>query len=164
MSNELKQWQKIAVSVILVWFIPLYSLIRLIGRFFHKDFLAFNKEINQPIMKYVVDDWLSEKVKAQNKRVFILFLLPSLLSFLIFVITPFLQGLYLSMTDWNGLNNGRENFTRFDNYSTMFSDVHFYYSFVQTITYAFLNVIAINLVAFGLALLVVQNTKLKKLL
>lgn len=99
--------------------------------------------------------------RAQSNRSFWLFLLPSLSAFLIFVITPFITGIYYSFTDWSGLNTGNENFIGFDNYRQIFNDPRFGFSFLQTATYSMLSVVIINTVAFGLALLVTQNTIMK---
>lgn len=99
--------------------------------------------------------------RAQHNRSFWLFLLPSLSAFLIFVIIPFLSGIYYSFTDWSGLNTGNENFVGFDNYRQILNDPQFGFSFLQTATYSLLSVIIINIVAFGLALLVTQNTIMK---
>lgn len=102
-----------------------------------------------------------EKVGAQRNRNFIFFLVPSLGSFILFVATPFLMGIWFSFTDWTGLNNGNEVWVGFQNYSTIFTDALFIYSFMRTTLYSILNVIVINAVAFSLALLVTQNLKLK---
>lgn len=102
-----------------------------------------------------------ERTQAQRNRAFIMFLVPALGSFLIFVVTPFLMGLFYSFTDWTGLNNGEEIWVGFLNYKTIFTDYLFLYSFIRTTVYSILNVIVINGVAFSLALLVTKNLKLK---
>ena len=105
----------------------------------------------------------TKSYKSSNNLVFVMFLLPSLFCFTLFVIIPFLQGMYFSMTDWTGLNTGREIWIWFENYKTIFSDYGFMYSFMRTVFYSVLNIMAINLVAFGLALLVTQNIKIKNI-
>lgn len=99
--------------------------------------------------------------RAQSNRSFWLFLLPSLSAFVIFVIVPFFTGIYYSFTNWSGLNTGNESFVGFDNYRQILSDPQFGFSFLQTATYSLLAVVIINIVAFGLALLVTQNTMMK---
>ncbi len=115
---------------------------------------------NQLIM-FLETNIVGEKVNAQKNRNFIFFLVPALGSFLLFVIFPFLMGVVFSFTDWTGLNNGSEKWVGFSNYSTVFTDTLFIYSFVRTTIYSVMNVIVINVVAFSLALLVTQNLKLK---
>ena len=162
METPLKPWMKVLISIPVLLVLPLYLLIRFSIRIFNKDAWTFKQvKTEQPILRYVVDAWLGEKERAQNRVVFITFLFPALFAYVLFVMVPFLQGMYLSMTNWNGLNNGNEVFTGLTNYKAMVKDVMFYYSFSRTIIYSFLNVIVINVVAFLLALLVVQNTRLK---
>lgn len=103
----------------------------------------------------------TKSYKSSNNLVFIMFVLPSLFCFVLFVVVPFAQGIYYSMTDWTGLNTGRESWVWFQNYATIFSDYGFAYSFLRTALYSVLNIISINIVAFGLALLVTQNIKIR---
>ncbi|MBO0829824.1 MAG: sugar ABC transporter permease, partial [Streptosporangiales bacterium] len=44
-----------------------------------------------------------------------------LLIFLVFVISPFVQAVYYSLTDWNGFSNSM-NFVGFSNYVKLFQD------------------------------------------
>ena len=99
--------------------------------------------------------------KTTNNWVFVMFLLPTLFCFVLFVIVPFIQGIYFSMTTWTGLNTGREEWIWFQNYETIFTDYGFAYSFLRTVLYSVLNIVAINFVAFCLALLVTQNIKIR---
>lgn len=152
------------VSIVMIVTLPIVSLVRMIGRLKNKEFMTFKGyKPDNFVLKYVINQWWSEKEIAQNKRTFVYFLFPAMFSFVLFVIVPFLQGIYVSFTDWNGLNTGRENFIGIDNYRTIFSDVRFLYALWRTILYAAFNILAINLVAFGLALLVTQNLKLKNI-
>ena len=152
------------VTVVLILIIPFYTLIKKIGRLFKADFLSLNKyQSKNYLIDYVVYSWLGDKEKAQSNRVFVFFLFPALFAFILFVFVPFVHGIYLSMTDWDGLNTGRENFVGFANYQDIFSDAKFIFSFYRTILYSILNIVIINLVAFLLALLVTQNLKLKNI-
>ena len=152
------------VTVVLVLFLPLYTLTKVIGKLFNPNFLSLSTyQPKNYIFDYVVYHWLGEKDKAQSNRVFVFFLFPALSAFILFVFTPFVHGIYLSMTDWDGLNTGRENFVGLANYQSIFSDVKFIFSFYRTILYSVLNIVVINLVAFLMALLVTQNLKLKNI-
>ncbi|MEC9484836.1 MAG: sugar ABC transporter permease [Candidatus Izemoplasma sp.] len=97
--------------------------------------------------------------RAQNNRVFTFFLAPALGSFILMVIVPFFWGIYFSLTDFGGI--GSADYVGLKNYQGILSEPRFYYSFYRTVLYAFLNIILINLVAFGLALLVTQKVKIK---
>jgi len=148
------------ISFIIVVTLPLIFVIQLFGRLIEKDFMTFkNYKKKNYFLDFIVYQWLGPNEQAQNHRVFVYFLFPSLGAFLLFVIVPFVQGVYLSFTDWNGLNTGHETFLGLDNYKEIFSETRFLFSFWRTIIYSVLNIIAINLVAFGLALLVTQNLK-----
>lgn len=113
-------------------------------------------------VKYFDNNITGEKVKAQHIRAFIFFLLPSFSAFLIFVVIPFFMGIYFSFTDWNGLTE-TIGWLGFGNYSEIFTDYNFIYSFFRTIQYTVLSVIFINLFAFGMALLVTRKLKLTNL-
>jgi len=52
------------------------------------------------------------------------------------------------------------NWVGLDNYRIIFQDITFLHSFLATLSYAILNIFFINLVAFGLALLVTNKLKL----
>ena len=150
------------LSIAMVFVLPIFGLIRLFGKLIGKKLLWFEgKKGKNAVSQFLIDEWIGESGHAQNHRVFVYFLFPSLGTFLLFVITPFIHGIYLSMTDWTGLNTGRETFVGLDNYVTIFSDYRFLYSFWRTILYSGLNIIAINIVAFLLALLVTMNLKFK---
>jgi raffinose/stachyose/melibiose transport system permease protein len=153
-------------AMFVLLFLLLVRLIELIVNLFRADndfrLITFDetKERNEA-GKYWIDHWFGSSYTAQNNRVFFYFVFPSLFSFSLFVALPFFQGLWFSLTDWTGLNRGREVFIGFENYKTIFSDYEFVYSFTRTALYSILNILAINLVAFGLALLVTQKLKLK---
>ena len=112
------------------------------------------------IEAFVVNSWFGLSAKAQNNRVFVYFLFPSLGAFSLFVGFPFFHGFYLSFTNWTGLNTGSETFSGLLNYRAIIGDYAFAYSFYRTVLYSGLNIIAINIVAFLLALLVTQKLKL----
>ncbi len=148
------------ISLIIVITLPVIFVVQKIGRLMNKSFMTFkNYKRTNFVLDFVVYEWLGPFEKAQNHRVFVYFLFPSLGAFLLFVITPFVQGVYLSFTDWDGLNTGRESFVGLDNYRVIFSETRFLFSFWRTIVYSILNILVINVVAFAMALLVTQNLK-----
>lgn len=87
----------------------------------------------------------------------VLFLLPLVFTFLVTVIIPFLLGIFYSMTDWNGVKF--ENFVGLGNYISMFKNQDYLYSFVITFIFTVVNMIAVNVVAFALALLCTSKVK-----
>ncbi len=88
----------------------------------------------------------------------LLFVLPCLIAFLMVIIVPFALGVYYSMTDWDGV---RQNITwvGFENFKSMFSEPQFIHSFLKTMQYTVINILLVNIVGFGLALLVTSNIK-----
>lgn len=148
------------ISLTIVITLPVIFVVQKIGRLFSKGFMTFkNYKRTNFVLDFIIYEWLGPFEKAQNHRVFVYFLFPSLGAFLLFVITPFVQGVYLSFTDWDGLNTGRESFVGLDNYRVIFSETRFLFSFWRTIIYSILNILVINVVAFAMALLVTQNLK-----
>ncbi len=151
----------ISSFIIFIVLIPVL-IVRTVGKIFKKDLIKFNQDKERgKYSQWMFDTWLSEKEKAQNNRVFVYFLFPSLFSFSLFVVLPFFQGLYYSLTDWTGLNTGDEALVGILNYITIFRDYGFAYSFIRTVIYSVLNIVAINLIAFTLAMIVVQKLKFK---
>jgi raffinose/stachyose/melibiose transport system permease protein len=95
--------------------------------------------------------------KANNKIINILFLIPVLLTFVVTVIVPFILGIFYSLTNWNGV--GFTKFVGLENYVTMFQQNDYIYSFVVTFLFTVVNMICVNVVAFGLALLCSSKIK-----
>lgn len=95
---------------------------------------------------------------SKNSIVFWLFLAPCLIAFLMVMIIPFFVGVYYSFTDWNAISSVI-NWVGIENYRGIFQDPGFLHSFYITTVYAVYNIVAVNVVAFGLALLV--TTKLR---
>jgi raffinose/stachyose/melibiose transport system permease protein len=152
------------ISVVMFIISPFIALIALIAKLFKVDIHNLDPlKKRGPYSSYLVSKWLGNSGSAQHNRTFSIFLMPSLATFSLFVIYTFINGVYLSMTNWNGLNTGHELFVGLSNYVSMFNDYGFVYSLYKTILYSLLNIFAINIVAFFLAMLVTQNLKLKNL-
>ena len=153
----------ILASIAVVFVLPLYSIVLWILKLLKREIVWKLNDETGPVKRYLVRNWLGNDAAAQHHRVFIYFLFPSFSAFFVFVTFPFLHGLVLSMTNWTGLNTGNEAFVGFQNYVSIFSDARFAYSFYRTILYSLMNIFAINLVAFFLALLVTQNLRFKNI-
>ncbi|MDR1704363.1 MAG: sugar ABC transporter permease [Clostridiales bacterium] len=94
----------------------------------------------------------------KNKPVFWLFVAPCLFAFVMVMIIPFILGVYYSFTDWNAVSMNI-NWVGISNYREVFSNPRFLHSFYITTMYALLNIVAVNVVAFALALLVTGKLK-----
>ena len=86
-----------------------------------------------------------------------IFTLPTFAAFIIGFIIPFIQGLYLSFCQFTTVNNAKWN--GLDNYIRVFQDEAFLKSFGFTVAFAVVSVLSINILAFGLALLLTRGLK-----
>ncbi|MCQ2523086.1 MAG: sugar ABC transporter permease [Lachnospiraceae bacterium] len=86
-----------------------------------------------------------------------IFVLPTLVAFIIGFIIPFGQGLYLSFCKFTTVSNAK--WVGIGNYKYAFSDPSFGRSFIFTVMFAVVSIVLINLFAFTLAVLLTQNLK-----
>ncbi len=91
-----------------------------------------------------------------------LFIFPCALAFVMVIVCPFFIGIYYSMTDWNGVN-AVINWVGFANFTGMFSQPQFLYSFMITLLYTAINILFVNLVGFLLSLLATSKVRLRNL-
>ena len=105
------------------------------------------------------------KKRSEHDMVFWLFLAPVLFAFLMVVVIPFFMGIFYSFTNWSSSarSGGGLKFIGFENFIGSLKDPSFLYSFILTIIYTILNMIAINVVAFALAIMVTSRLKFKNL-
>ena len=78
--------------------------------------------------------------------------------FLAVVIAPFLYGLYLTLTSWDGVSRAKP-FVGFQNFVAAFQDTTYWQAMGRTVIYSVFAVILINIVAFALAYLVTSGVK-----
>lgn len=100
--------------------------------------------------------------KIQNMLQFAGFGLPATLIWAAVVIIPFLYGIGITFTDWNGLSLDI-NFIGLKNYKTVFSDPTFLSAFLKTVIYVLFTVIVSNVVGFFLALVVTSGIRFQGL-
>ena len=89
---------------------------------------------------------------------FCIFALPGLFCFLAVVIIPFLYGVYLTLTDWNGVASVK-NFVGLKNFAAMAKDVQFWSSLLLTFKYVIAVVVLVNVLAFLIAYLLTRGFK-----
>ncbi len=94
----------------------------------------------------------------QSRLINVLFVVPCVFAFIMIIIIPFFFGLYYSMTDWNGVNND-VNFIGFKNFKTLLSSPEFLFSFLITVAYTLINIVLVNIVSFGLSLMVTSKLR-----
>ncbi|WP_130859078.1 carbohydrate ABC transporter permease [Gracilibacillus phocaeensis] len=96
--------------------------------------------------------------KAEKLKVFFTFAFIPLFAFFAVIVIPFLLGIFMTFTDWDGLS-GSVNFLGIANYVEAFSDAEFWGSLGITFRYVFYTLIITNVIAFGLALIVTSGMK-----
>lgn len=100
---------------------------------------------------------VNKTMRVSLKRYFPIFMLPTLVAFIIGFVWPFLWGIYLSFfkfktlrfTEFNGINN----------YINAFSDETFLNAFTFTAIFTVVAVLLINLFSFALALALTSKIK-----
>ena len=99
--------------------------------------------------------------KSRHPAIFWLFLAPVLFAFIVVIVIPFFLGAYYSFTNWSATAGagGPLKLIGIGNYAGILKDPSFTYSFILTVVYTVLNMIAINVVSFGLAMLVTRKIK-----
>lgn len=108
---------------------------------------------------YMEDNMVKKKA---NIRIFMLFVLPAMFIWMTVVLIPFIYGLFITLTDWNGLSIDY-NIIGFDNYKSVFSDNAFIDSLKKTFIYSFSSVILSNLIGLAIALALTGKIKAQNL-
>lgn len=94
----------------------------------------------------------------ENKKDFCMFAFPGLFCFLAVVILPFIYGIYLTLTDWNGVAKVK-NFVGLKNFAGVMKDTQFWTSLLLTFKYVIVVVILVNVLAFAIAYLLTRGIK-----
>ena len=98
-------------------------------------------------------------MKSNSKgKDFCIFALPGMFCFFAVVIVPFIYGVYLTLTDWNGVSKVK-NFVGLKNFAGVMRDGQFWTSLLLTFKYVILVVILVNVLAFGIAYLLTRGIK-----
>ncbi|MDD6848661.1 MAG: sugar ABC transporter permease [Oscillospiraceae bacterium] len=93
----------------------------------------------------------------KKKQYFLIFLLPTLLAFIIGFVYPFFQGIYLSFCKF--ITTSDAEFVGFSNYIEAFQDESFLHSFWFTVAFVIVNVVLINIIAFFVAYALTMGIK-----
>lgn len=95
---------------------------------------------------------------SYKSKQYIMFAGITTLIFAAVVIVPFIYGLYLTFTSWDGVSREKP-WVGFSNYVATFQDSAFWAALGRTFIYSFIAVILVNVVAFILAYLVTRGVK-----
>ena len=101
---------------------------------------------------------MERNTMSYKSKQFLMFAGPALILFCMVIIIPFLYGLYLTFTSWDGVS-AEKPLVGFANYVSAFKDAYFWASMGRTIFYSAFAVVFVNAVAFALAYLVTSGIK-----
>ena len=98
-------------------------------------------------------------MKSKNRgKDFGIFALPGMFCFFAVVIIPFIYGVYLTFTDWDGVAEVK-NFIGLANFQKVIEDHEFWTSMLLTFKYVILVVLLVNIIAFAIAYLLTRGFK-----
>jgi raffinose/stachyose/melibiose transport system permease protein len=100
------------------------------------------------------------KTKKSLKKFGLFAALPLSIFFIVLAV-PFGQGLFLTFTDWDGFSY--DKFIGVGNYAKSFQDPDFWTTLTFTLKFVLVSLVAVNVVAFGLALLVTAKLRSKNI-
>lgn len=100
--------------------------------------------------------------KTRATKKFLKFAGLPLAIFTVVLIVPFVNGFYYTFTDWDGFKT--DKFVGFTNYTDSLSEPAFWTTLQFTALFVVVSLILVNVVAFGLALIVTSKLKSKNFL
>ena len=103
----------------------------------------------------VIMDRNTTKYKVKQ---YVMFAGISTVLFTAVVIIPFIYGLYLTFTSWDGISKDKQ-FVGLANYIATFQDTAYWQALGRTVIYSVISVILVNVVAFFLAYLLTSGIK-----
>ncbi len=103
---------------------------------------------------------MSRKKLLDNMLHQIIFLGPALVFFVIFVLVPFITGMYYSFTSWNGVSD-EAPLVGLRNFAMIFQDDNFLKAFGFTTRFTLVSVVLVNVCALSLALMLSGELRLR---
>lgn len=100
--------------------------------------------------------------KTRTAKKFLKFATIPLAIFTIVLVVPFVNGFYYTLTDWDGFEATK--FVGISNYTKSFQDPTFWSTLRFTSLFVVVSLIAVNVVAFGLALIVTSKLRSRNIL
>jgi len=100
--------------------------------------------------------------KSRAVKKFLKFAGVPLAIFTVVLIVPFVNGVYYTFTDWDGFEVNK--LVGFSNYTKSFQDPTFWSTLRFTALFVVVSLILVNVVAFGLALIVTSKLKSRNIL
>jgi raffinose/stachyose/melibiose transport system permease protein len=104
----------------------------------------------------------AQVISARKTKKFLKFSGIPLAIFTIVLVVPFVNGLFYTFTDWNGFKT--TELVGFSNYADSFADPKFWSTLKFTALFVVVSLILVNVVAFGLALIVTSKLRSRNIL
>ncbi|MFY7898001.1 MAG: carbohydrate ABC transporter permease [Candidatus Planktophila sp.] len=104
----------------------------------------------------------AQVISARKTKKFLKFSGIPLAIFTIVLVVPFVNGLFYTFTDWNGFKTTK--LVGFSNYADSFADPKFWSTLKFTALFVVVSLILVNVVAFGLALIVTSKLRSRNIL
>jgi raffinose/stachyose/melibiose transport system permease protein len=101
-------------------------------------------------------------ISARKTKKFLKFAGTPLVIFTIVLVVPFVNGFYYTFTDWDGFEVTK--LVGFKNYADSFADPKFWVTLRFTALFVVVSLVLVNVVAFGLALIVTSKLRSKNIL
>ena len=101
---------------------------------------------------------MNQNTASYKVKQYLMFAGPGTILFFGTVIVPFVYGLYLTLTSWDGTSRAKP-FVGLQNFAEAFKDTTYWQAMGRTVIYSIFAVILINIVAFALAYLVTSGVK-----
>ena len=102
-------------------------------------------------------------MKAKTRFTNLGFLLPTLILFCVMVVYPFIKGVRISFTDWDGFSNTYQ-LVGFDNYIKLFTDPTSIEPIKNSLFYTVVTVIGDNVIGLLIALLLKKDTRINRVI
>ena len=99
----------------------------------------------------------------KKERVYLLFLLPTMLFMTAFLYYPLLRGIPIAFTDWDGFSQ-TSNFVGLDNFKRIFADINIPRDLKNTLLFTILETFFCNVIGLAMALAVKKATKFNNIL
>jgi raffinose/stachyose/melibiose transport system permease protein len=104
----------------------------------------------------------AQVISARKTKKFLKFSGVPLAIFTIVLVVPFVNGFFYTFTDWNGFKTTK--LVGFQNYADSFADPKFWSTLRFTALFVVVSLILVNVVAFGLALIVTSKLRSRNIL
>lgn len=102
--------------------------------------------------------FMGKNSMGKKIKTYIMFAGPAMFFFLAVVIVPFIYGVYLTFTGWDGISE-KKDFVGFTNYLEAFADKNFWSALLLTLGYVALSTLIVQIVAFLLAYFLTSGFK-----